>query len=235
MTKQFFHFFSSVILCCCFMALSGHLVQASDTEFPEDIAKRLQQRYDSMKSITFNFNQNTRGEITGKPKTGSGTAAFLKGNSKSKMRWDYLAPKRQVLLSDGLHFFMYFEELRQMIISPASSLEKDLTYSFFSGKAQLQNDFYIRPADTELAGEENSTTNIIKLIPIVPHSQVQDIHLWVSKDSLIHRIHIQDHFGTITVLNLSNIHTDGLEGKGQAEIDTLFSFTPPEGTEIIQQ
>jgi len=76
---------------------------------------------------------------------------------------------------------------------------------------------------------------VIKLVPIIPHSQVQDIHLWVSADSLIRRIHIQDHFGTITVLNLSDISPDALKHIPQAEIEALFSFSPPEGTEIIQQ
>lgn len=76
---------------------------------------------------------------------------------------------------------------------------------------------------------------MIKLIPKTPQSQVQDIHVWVTPESLIRRIKIRDHFGTITVLNLSDIATDTLTGKSRAEIDALFSFTPPAGTEIIRQ
>lgn len=208
---------------------------AAETEYPEDIAARLQLRYDNMKSLTFNFNQDTRGELTGRPRTGSGTATFLKSKVKSQMRWDYLSPKKQIILNDGNHFYMYFEELQQMIISPSENLENDLTYSFFSGKGDLKNDFYIRPADPDLESDAKSEFKVIKLVPIIPHSQVQDIHLWVSADSLIRRIHIQDHFGTITVLNLSDINPDSLKNSSQTEIKSLFSYTPPEGTEIIQQ
>lgn len=209
--------------------------QATETEYPEDIAARLQLRYDQMKSLSFNFNQDTRGEITGRPRKGAGTATFLKGDTKSRMRWDYLSPKKQIILSDGNQFYMYFEELQQMIISPAENLENDLTYSFFSGRGNLKNDFHIRPADPDLESDPTLGFKVIKLIPIIPHSQVQDIHLWVNADSLIRRIHIQDHFGTITVLNLSDVFPNALNDKPQAEIDTLFSFSPPEGTEIIQQ
>lgn len=218
-----------------FILATPFACHAADSESAEDIAARLQLRYDNMQSLTFTFNQDTRGEITGRPRQGSGMATFLKSKTNSRMRWDYLNPKKQVILNDGNQFYMYFAELQQMIISPAENLEKNLTYSFFSGKGNLKKDFFIRSADPKFENDPTLDFKIIKLVPIVPDSQVQDIHLWVSADSLIRRIHIQDHFGTITVLNLSDISPDALQNKSQAEIEALFSFSPPEGTEIIQQ
>ena len=208
---------------------------AQQDEFPEDTAKRLQEKYDAMTSLSFKFNQDTRGELTGRPRTGSGSATFLKSDETSRMRWDYTNPKKQIILNDGVHFYMYFEELQQMIISPAEALEKDLTYSFFAGKGRLESDCYIRPANPEFQTEKNLDLRVIKLVPIEPHSQVQDIHIWVSADSLIRRIHILDHFGTITVLNLSDIKPDVLRNDSQQATNSLFSFDPPEGTEIIEQ
>ncbi len=226
----------SVLLFSCVLFFSDCTkTLASQEEYPEDIAMRLQQKYDSMTSLRFNFNQDTRGELTGRPRKGSGSATFLKNDTASKTRWDYINPKKQVILSDSVHFYMYFEELQQMIISPAKNLENDLTYSFFAGKGKLQKDFYIRPPNEEFMGAAEDLFRVIKLIPIPPHSQVQDIHLWVSEDSLIRRIHIQDHFGTITVLNLSDIQPDVLNNHSPLDMNALFSFDPPEGTEIIEQ
>lgn len=233
-SKQLFNF-SILLISCVLLFTDTKNALASQQEYPEDIAIRLQQKYDSMTSLSFKFNQDTRGELTGRPRKGSGSATFLKSDTASKMRWDYINPKKQVILSDSVHFYMYFEELQQMIISPAENLENDLTYSFFAGKGKLQKDFYIRPANEEFTSATEDTFGVIKLIPIVPHSQVQDIHLWVSEDSLIRRIHIQDHFGTITVLNLSDIQPDVLKNHSPADINALFSFDPPEGTEIIEQ
>jgi len=224
-----------LFLACLLPILVGTVVLAADEEYPEDIAERLQQKYDAMTSLAFKFNQDTRGEITGRPRKGSGNATFYKGTDSSKMRWNYTDPKKQIILSDSVHFYMYFEELKQMIISPAGPLERDLTYSFFAGNGQLKDDFYIRPPNTEFQSDSDVGFKVIKLVPIEPHSQVQDIHLWVSSDSLIRRIHIHDHFGTITVLNLSDIMPDVLEGRSVEETNALFSFNPPEGTEIIEQ
>lgn len=204
-------------------------------ENPLGIATRLQQRYDKIESLTFNFHQETKGEMTGRPRKGSGRAVFYRGGKSNRMRWDYLHPDRQVLVSDGKKFSMYFANLQQMIVTPAENLDAELTYAFFSGRGNLVEDFQIIPPDDELtnsAGEANST---IKLIPKKQQSQVQDIHLWITADSLLRRIHIRDHFGTITVLNFSNIKTDSLADKSSQQIDELFNFSPPEDTEIIYQ
>lgn len=207
----------------------------SNIEYPEDIAQRLQARYDKITSLTFNFTQNSSGDMTGRPRKGSGRASFVKLDGKRYMRWDYSIPDKQVLVSDGKIFSMYFAELQQMIISPADTLEADLTYSFFTGKGTLKNDFHIRPANEEFQGENNAEFQVIKLIPKTAQSQVQDIHLWVTPDSLIRRISIRDHFDTLTVLNLSDIEIDSLIGKNPRELLSFFSFVPPEGTEIIRQ
>lgn len=210
--------------------------EADPVEYPEDIASRLQQRYDTMRSLTFNFHQDIRGEMTGRPRQGSGQATFLKNNGKARMRWDYVSPDRQVLLSDGVTFSMYFASLKQLIISPAEKLDTDLTYSFFAGKGVLQRDFYIRPADEEYMADDEGGLKVIKIIPKTQQSQVQDIHLYVAADSLIRRIMIRDHFSTVTVLNLSDIEVDKVTtGKSPEQVEAIFTFVPPAGTEIIHQ
>ena len=204
-------------------------------EYPEDIAQRLQSRYDKIASLSFNFIQNTSGDMSGRPRRGAGTAYFVKLKGKNYMRWNYTSPDKQVLTSDGDTFSMYFAKLQQMIVSPANALDADLTYSFFTGKGILKRDFYIRPADEEFQSDNSAAFKVIKLIPKTPQSQVQDIHLWVTPDSLIRRINIRDHFGTVTVLNFTDIIVDSLVGKDPKELLSFFTFVPPEGTEIIRQ
>jgi outer membrane lipoprotein carrier protein len=208
---------------------------ADSVEYPEDIAARLQVRYDTMQSLNFNFYQDIQGEMTGRPRQGSGRAVFLKNDGKARMRWDYVSPEQQVLISDGVVFSMYFANLKQLIISPAEQLDTDLTYSFFTGKGVLKRDFHIRPANEDEQSSNEDEFKVIKLIPKTPQSQVQDIHLYVTSSSLIRRITIRDHFGTVTVLNLSDIEVDtAMNGKSPAEIEALFTFVPPPGTEIIR-
>lgn len=218
------------------LAMPSAPANAESVEYPEDIAARLQARYDSMQSLNFNFFQDIQGEMTGRPRQGSGRAVFLKKGGKARMRWDYVNPDQQVLISDGVDFTMYFANLKQLLISPAEQLDADLTYSFFTGKGVLKRDFHIRPANEDEQSTNEDEFKVIKIIPKTPHSNVQDIHLYVTSASLIRRIKIRDHFGTITVLNLSDIEVDTvMKGKNPEEIEAIFTFVPPPGTEIIRQ
>ncbi len=210
--------------------------QEAAPETPGAVAARLQQRYDAMHSLSFSFTQSTEGEMAGRPRRGSGHAVFLKGGETRRMRWDYDSPGRQVLVSDGETFSMYFEDLRQMIVSPAKAIEEDMTYSFFTGSGQLTENFAILgPNRNTVEGEETAGLRIIQLVPKAADSQVQDIHLWISEDSLIRRIEIRDQFDTLTILTFSDIREAPLAGENAAALAALFSFSPPEGTEIIHQ
>jgi outer membrane lipoprotein carrier protein len=208
-----------------------------DQESPAEIGARLQAKYNRIISLTFNFTQHTSGQLSGRGGQGNGQAYFFKTGKKSKMLWKYNAPDQQVILSDGTTLSMYFAKLKQMIITPANSLEQDLTYSFFSGAGDLENDFMIMPPDPEVGqtDTDKDSFKLIKLIPRTPRSQVNTIHVWITADSLIQRMEIRDYFDTVTILNFSNIKVDSLDVNNKQLINTLFSFTPPEGTEIIHQ
>lgn len=225
-----------LFLCLAFLCFFGSTATAQ-AESPQETASRLQQRYDHIQSLSFDFIQDTRGQLSGRPKKGSGQAFFVKtrenDKKSAKMRWNYLLPEQQVLVSDGKTFSMYFASLHQMIVSPASALEQDLTYSFFTGAGNLMEDFTISQPDPG-HGSQGETV-IIKLVPRSRQSQVAAIHLWITPDSLIRRIEILDHFDTLTVLNFSRLMVDTLDPLDTDRMKRLFQFSPPEGTEIINQ
>ncbi|MDR0477257.1 MAG: outer membrane lipoprotein carrier protein LolA [Desulfobulbaceae bacterium] len=211
-------------------------VAMAQGEYPQDIARRLQNRYDHMESLNFHFNQQVTGQMAGRDKAASGEAWFLKSTDGGRMRWNYVNPQ-QVLVSDGQKFSMYFQELKQMIVSNADSLDQELTYAFFSGRGNLERDFYILPANEEYGLQDNQGkgAKIIKLVPKKDQAQVEDIHLWVNADSLIERIVLRDHLDTRTTLTFSAVRPNALSGLTSAEVKQLFSFSPPAGTEIIRQ
>ena len=221
-----------LVLVTCFSGIAE-----GSEEKPADIGARLQAKYNRIKSLTFDFTQNTSGQLAGRGGSGNGQAYFLKTGSGSKMLWNYSSPDKQVILSDGATLSMYFAKLKQMIITPADSLQQDITYSFFSGAGNLENDFQTLPPDPEvgMTDTDRESFKIIKLIPKTQRSQVSTIHVWVTSDSLIQRMEIRDSFDTVTILNFSNIKVDSLPAENSQAIKSLFSFTPPEGTEIIHQ
>ena len=223
---------------CAFLLVLPRAGQAAATspEAPGAVAARLQARYDAMRSLSFSFIQNTEGQMTGRPRKGGGKAYFLKTGGLKRMRWNYDSPERQVLVSDGKTFSMYFENLQQMIVSPAEKIEEDMTYSFFTGSGKLAEDFMILGANKNLVDAENDKDlSVIQLVPNTAESQVQDIHLWITADSLIRRIEIRDQFDTRTILTLSDLQADFASADDEKIVSELFTFTPPKGTEIIHQ
>lgn len=225
-----------LVLTVLLFSLPPVLHAESVTEYPEDIAARIQLKYDQMTSLSFSFKQQSKGQMSGRPRLGNGTAIFHKTGKTSRMRWDYTFPEQQVLISDGQTFSMYFADLQQMIVTPADTLDSDLTYSFFSGQGKIADKFHILPPDPEFIQNtpDENQPQAIKLVPKETQSQIQSIHLWASSDSLIRRIEIRDHFDTVTLLNLNSIEVDTVTGSNSA-VTKIFTFTPPEGTEIIHQ
>lgn len=216
----------------------------NSAESPEDIARKLQQTYDQIISLSFHFIQKTEGELSGRAQQGSGTAHFVKAKKAQgapgtigKMRWDYTTPEKQILVSDGVDFSMYFAKLEQMIVSPAETMRSDITYAFFTGTGNLLKDFTISAPNAEFTPgkEDGGHTKVIKLTPKEKQSQVSEIHLWVTTDSLIQRMDILDHFDTRTTLEFSDLEVNALPVDDPKAMDALFTYTPPEGTEIIYQ
>jgi len=154
------------------------------------------------------------------------------------MRWNYHGDKPQVLVSDGKNFSMYFAKLQQMIVTPAADMQQDIIYSFFSGTGKLHDNFIASPPDSTVAFTDlqgDMTFEILKLIPKEIQSQINNIHLFITEDSLIRRIEIKDHFDTLTILSLTNLAPNSLNEKDKKSLNQLFTFTPPADTEIIHQ
>jgi outer membrane lipoprotein carrier protein len=211
---------------------------AEGTETALEIAGRVEDKYRDITSISFSFFQKTSGQLSGRQKTGKGNGIFAKRDEDTFMRWNYVTPERQVVISDGNTVSMYFEKLDQMIIAPMDRAQSDVLFSFFTAQAPLAENFEImEPTENTPDGADraDSGPRVIELRPLDQQSQMQTIFLWVANDSLIRRIELIDHFDTRTEINLSNIIINPLDQVDRATLETLFTFEPPDGTEIIRQ
>ena len=206
-------------------------------EDPETLAQKLQDTYGDVDSMSFSFSQTTSGPMTGRPKSGKGNGLYARTADKPLMRWNYLSPDSQVVISDGRTISMYFEKLNQMIISEVDEAQTDILFSFFAASEPLENHFKVLPPylETDISAEQMPELETLRLEPLDKNSQIQQIHLWIGADSIIRRIELLDHFDTKTTINLSNINLNPLDLSNRQDLEQRFSFTPPEGTEIIRQ
>ncbi|MBU0485395.1 MAG: outer membrane lipoprotein carrier protein LolA [Proteobacteria bacterium] len=190
---------------------------------PEEIARLLQETYDKTTSMTADFQQVTSMKMSRRDRRGEGTVAILK---PGRMRWDYVSPDPQVLVSDGETMSMYFSKSKQMMVMPAKEyLQSDVTYSFFAGTGNILRDFNVMPCE-EVEGEEICS---LKLVPKTPHLQVEFIRVWVDSNFLVTRLCIYDNYGSVTDLHFSNIMINKVISPD------FFSFSPPADTEIVEQ
>jgi outer membrane lipoprotein carrier protein len=196
-----------------------------------EIAQKLQSTYENASNLVADFTQTTSIKFSDRVRQGSGSMIFLK---PGRMRWNYIKPDYQVLISDGEIITMYFEKSNQMIISDAKDyLQSDVTYSLFAGTGDILKDFDIFEPDFE---NVQDNFHLIKLVPKLTHPHVSYIHAWVTDGTfLLEHLQIVDHFDTITDLFFKNVQINS-KSFGDREITKdLFSFTPPANTEIIKQ
>lgn len=204
---------------------------------PQLLAEQIRETYAEIDSISFSFSQTTGGQIAGRPKNGKGSAIFAKAQDKHMMRWNYLSPDPQVVISDGSTISMYFEKLNQMIVTSVDTARADILFSFFTATEPLSSNFAVLPPDPEVYASTDGVAGlqVLQLQPLDNDTQIRSIHLWIDKDAIIRRIEMLDHFDTKTTINLSNMEINLLDLSDKQDITKRFTFVPPDGTEIISQ
>lgn len=214
--------------------LAAALVNQAYAKSPEVLAENIRDAYAEINSIGFSFSQTTAGQLTGRAKTGKGTALFARMEDRHLMRWNYIHPDPQVVISDGTTISMYFEKLNQMIVTSVDQAQADILFSFFTAEEPLTNTFAVLPPAPEKNGD-TVDLQVLQLQPLDNDTQIRSIHLWIDEGSIIRRIELLDYFDTKTTINLSNIEINLLDQSDTAEIIERFTFIPPAGTEIIRQ
>jgi len=190
---------------------------------PLELAQKLQARYEETKTMSADFKQSTSVPMSNRKRLGAGKVVISK---PGRIRWDYQAPDKQVLISDGKKVSMYVANAAQMIVQPVSQyINSDVTYAFFAGTGNIVRDFKVLPPERQA----DANLKAIKLVPKTPHPQVDYLHVWIDDTFMVRRLEIVDHFGSITDLAFSNIT------RNEPVAPETFVFTPPLGTEIIEQ
>lgn len=137
-----------------------------------------------------------------------------------RFRWNYESPYRQQLVADGTHFWSYDEDLEQVTVQAAAEVITSTPAMLLSGGKPLESLFTIEPA----AATDGSKT--VVLVPKKDDSNVIRLSVHFT-GKLLTRIDAEDSFGNTTLFSFTNMQ------RNSTLDDTLFSFTPPAGTDVI--
>jgi outer membrane lipoprotein carrier protein len=186
----------------------------------KDALARLQARYETTRTLAADFRQTIESPTLATPLESKGTVAFEKPN---RMRWEYEAPDRQLIVGDGEILWIYQPEDKQAIKAPLGEMFQATTpVSFLAGLGHLDRDF-----NATLERDEGERW-VLRLVPKTEKS-LGTLMLVVRKsDAGVDEARVTDSLGTTTKLVLS-------KEKRNVDLDpNLFRFTPPPGVDVVK-
>ncbi len=202
------------------VVLSGAAGSAGTGDVAAQVLHKLQERYDTTKTLTADFEQVIESPTLAGGLQSKGTLAFEKPN---RMRWDYRPPDEQTIVGDGDTLWIYQPAEKQVIKAPlGAAFQARTPVSFLAGLGRLERDF---EATLEA---ETADDWVLRLVPRQDQG-IGTLTLVVHKpDAAIGEARITDPLGTTTRIRLS------AERRNVALDTSLFHFTPPAGVDVVR-
>ncbi|MFO7931453.1 MAG: outer membrane lipoprotein carrier protein LolA [Desulfosalsimonas sp.] len=186
----------------------------------EQILKQLEDRYTG-RNFSVDFRQESTLEAMDITDEASGHAWF---KHPGKMRWEYLEPERQVIVSDGDRLWIHRPEDRQVMVGDAAD-------QFANGKgASFLADFKLLEEVFEVSLEDCGE-NICRL-KLVPREKKRDlavVYLEVDRNTMdIKQVESENIYGDVTRIYLENLEfAPDMKNR-------LFEFMIPSGADVIR-
>jgi len=204
-------------------AVSFVAPQAASPRSPSDLARAIQQKYDTVTDFSAKFVHTYRGGVLRKEATERGTVLIKK---PARMRWTYESPERKVFVGDGMRIYSYIPEDKQVIISPVPA-DGDATTPalFLSGHGNLLRDF---EASVPEAPDATPGTHTLKLTPRRREAEYDWLVLVVDRGTYrLRKLATADAQGGLSTLTFSDVR----ENVGLS--DKEFRFTIPRGVDVV--
>jgi outer membrane lipoprotein carrier protein len=191
-------------------------------ETPEELAARIQQRYDGVRDFEGDFVQSYAGGVLRVTTTERGTVAIKR---PGRMRWVYTHPERKEFVSDGTRIYSYLPAERQVIVAPVPDADQTTPALFLAGRGHLVRDF--SSSFTDLPGAPAGLLGL-KLVPKQADPELEWLALGVDPVSFqIRYLTAVDGQGGRSTFTFSNLK----ENRNLS--DKIFTFQIPRGVEVI--
>lgn len=142
-----------------------------------------------------------------------------------KVRLEYKTPYEQLYVADGERIWSYDPDLEQAIVKKMTAAIGDTPIMLLSSQRQLDNSFDIRELS---AGKSRQELYWVELTPKKSESAFSKVRIAFTKKGRKLRImELEDVLGFSTFIEFHNIETN------ITHAFNAFSFTPPEGVDVI--
>lgn len=142
-----------------------------------------------------------------------------------KMRWEYILPDPQTIITDGKSMWIYRPADNQVMVGKAPEFfGSGKGAGFLSDIRQVRKSFRI-----EQQTAQNPDYLRLQLTPMKPTPDIAKIILSVGKTSYqVDQVVTYNAYGDETKITLTNYQF------GKAPKDKLFTFDIPEGTDVVE-
>jgi outer membrane lipoprotein carrier protein len=218
----------AVLLLLGWVAPSASLCRSAvggNTDLLEEFVRQFESSYHSVRSIRADFTQTYVSE--GRTQVESGVVYFARGGL---MRWDYQKPQPKLFISDGKTLLLYIPEEKQLTRSPLKASD-DIRVPFrlllsrmdlgrvFARLEFAPQALQHQPADRVLRGDPKKQFQ----------EDYQQVLMVISPQFDIRRL-------LVTLPDQSTMEFDFDHIERDVPLSRLlFRFTPPAGTEVIDQ
>lgn len=200
-------------------------VRASENSL-DAVIVNIQKSYDAIKDFKAEFAQESvvKSWNAQQVQKAEGRVYFKK---EGKMFWDYQNPTPQQIISNGSMLWFFEPEDEQVTVTEVTDgLQSQISADLLNGKAQLTRDFTVTAITKEK--DEQSGTIVLKLIPRASQNNLSKIIMRLNSENFqIYQTEVYDLFENLTRITFSKIQIDTNLN------DSLFTFTPPSGVEIL--
>jgi outer membrane lipoprotein carrier protein len=212
---------TAVVILSTGWAVAMPLAQSSK-ESAEQLAGRIQARYDTVRDFEANFVQTYQGGLLRTKTTEQGTVAIKR---PGRMRWVYTKPERKEFVSNGERIYSYVPADKQVIVSPMPAGEQTTPALFLTGRGHLVRDFHAEYV--EVPGAAAGTIGL-KLVPRKSDPEFEWLMIAVNPGSLqLQQLVALDRQGGQSSFTFTNLK----ENRNLS--DKIFDFQIPRGVDVI--
>ena len=183
----------------------GNLIAQVDAEA---LLKSIQDKFDSINDLSAEISQLVNGKVNLEGK------AFFKKENKLRLEFQNF-----IIVSDGKTSWNYNKKQNKVIITNYDE-EGNKIFS-------IQQMIYEYPNECELSTFESEGERVLQLIPENNSLNFKSVKLFITNDNLISKILIDNPPTGLIQFNLSNYKIN------KNLPDSLFSFSPPEGSQVL--
>ncbi len=198
----------------CLLAVS--LVTSASWGKEADATQLLKEFHSSVKTFEAQFAQSVRDEKGKEIQKSSGTVYLLR---PGKFRWDYLAPDKQMVVSNGSKIWIYDPGLEQVTVKSLASAIGQTPARVLTESRALETEFKLNNAGSR------DGLQWVNLTPKSTDGNYKSIEMGFA--TTLKTMIFKDNIGNVTRIEFSQTKLNPVLKHA------LFNFTVPKGVDVV--